>query len=466
METIGNYYNMKRKVLINLIAGGMQLVNVIVLSSLMKFFTDVIGMSPALYGSVFLVFMIWNGVNDPIIGYWADKRPFLPKLGKYGRLVRWSVPVMAFSIIPLFFTSPEWSEVVMSIYLLLLLVLYEGGRTMLDVSFNAFKINTFLSMKDRTEMQVIGSYVSMLPALLGSMIPVWFLAGDFSRMTLILVFSGTIAFGLIITYIGSLYIKEDPEFYRHMVMSKSIGELFKVFLELIKDRIFLFFVLGFFFIQAATGNYYAGYLYYMDNVVLADSLQATIPDILTGVFQMMMYPLIVISVKKYGSRTTLVLGLLMSVIGFATLALPVNYWVAAAMYIIVLGGMAFNGSVMQPLQGLVVDNMEIKTGKRQPGVIAGIIAVFLIPASSIQPFILSMMMEATGYIGDVKEQTAEVVTAIRMGTGLVPAVMLIIGIIVISRIPIDFAREKEIQQIMEAKHGKGETDELSEDVTA
>jgi Na+/melibiose symporter-like transporter len=71
------YYSLKRKILISLISGGSVLVTVIVTSSFMKFYTDVVGLSPATYGVIFLIFSIWNGINDPIIGYWADKRPFL-----------------------------------------------------------------------------------------------------------------------------------------------------------------------------------------------------------------------------------------------------------------------------------------------------------------------------------------------------------------------------------------------------
>lgn len=76
VEGLATYYTFKRKVLMNLISGGSALVGIIVTSSLMKFFTDVIGLSPLIYGVVFLIFSIWNGINDPIIGYWADKRPF------------------------------------------------------------------------------------------------------------------------------------------------------------------------------------------------------------------------------------------------------------------------------------------------------------------------------------------------------------------------------------------------------
>lgn len=453
MTDSSNYYNLKRKILLNLVTAGMGLVTVVVGSSLMKFYTDVVGMSPAMYGVIFLLFSIWNGINDPLIGYWADRRPFLPGLGKYGPLVRWAIPLIAVTFLGIFFASPDWGEIITAAFLLVLLVIYEAAKTMLDVSFNAFKVNTFLSMKDRTQVQVIGSYVSQIPVFLGGMIPVWFLTGEFSRMTVVFVFSGTIVLGLILAWIGSLYIKEDPDFYKNMEMTKGMKELAKLFWEMLKHRSFLFFVIGFFLINSATGNYFSGYLYYMDNVLEVSGLKATIPDIMTGIFQMALFPFIIIAVKKYGSRNTLSVGLLLAVVGHAALSLPINYWIAAASYIIILGGYGFSSALNQPLQGLVIDDIELKTGKRQPGVVAGIIAVFLIPASSVQPVILSSLMSAAGYVGSSKTQTAEVVRAIRLGTGIIPAVILLAGIIVMSRIPINFKREKDIQEAIEDLHG-------------
>ena len=47
MTMNSTYYNLKRKILINLVAGGATLVTVIVFSSFMKFYTDMIGLSPA-----------------------------------------------------------------------------------------------------------------------------------------------------------------------------------------------------------------------------------------------------------------------------------------------------------------------------------------------------------------------------------------------------------------------------------
>jgi Na+/melibiose symporter-like transporter len=190
----------------------------------------------------------------------------------------------------------------------------------------------------------------------------------------------------------------------------------------------------------------------MDNVLEVSGLKATLPDILTGIVQMATLPLVVLLVRRFGSRDVLWRGLLIAVVGHAVLTLPINYWVAAATYIVVLVGYGFASAIKNPISGLVVDHMELQTGKRQPGVVRGIMAVVLIPAASLTPLILSALLSAEGYVGESKSQTAEVVRAIRIGTGIVPAALLLVGIALLTQLPINHNRELEIQAIIEERH--------------
>ena len=462
MTDLNEYYNLKRKILINFVSAGGALLTVIVSSSFMKFYTDMVGLSPAIYGVVFLIFSIWNGINDPIIGYWADKRPFLTGLGKYIPLIRWSIPIIGFSVIALLFASPSWDQMITAIYLLVLLVIYEGAQTLLGVSFMAFTVNTFIGTAERTQVQVIASYVNMIPVFIGGMIPVWFLTGEYSRMTVAAIFSGAFIFGLLLVGIGVYFIREDETFYKNMDVTRGLKELFSLSKDLFKDKAFAIFMIAFFFIQAGTGNYFSGYLYYMDNVLEVSGMQATIPDVLTGVGQMLLFPFIIMWVKKFGARNTLWKGLLIAFVGHLILTLPINYWVAAGTYIVILLGYGFGSAINGPISGLVVDHIELQTNKRQPGVVRGIMAIIMLPAASLQPLVLSTLLSAAGYIGDSKQQTAEVVRAIRIGTGIIPALILLVGIILLTRFPIDHKRELAIQEAIEAKHSRKPEDMQTE----
>jgi len=334
------------------------------------------------------------------------------------------------------------------------MVIYEGGPTLLNVRFMAFTVNTFLSTKERTEVTVIGGYLNMLPAFLGGMIPIWFFTGDYSRITLIAIFAGAIVLGLFLVWIGQLFVREDEDFYKHMEVSRGLKELLSLSKDLFTEKVFVIFILAFFFISAATGAYFTGYIYYMDNVLEVSGLKATLPDLLNGIFQMAFFPVVIWLVKKYGAKKTLWRGLLIAAIGHMVLAFPVNYWVVSVTYIVILIGYGFNEAIKNPMTGLIIDHIELETGKRQPGVVRGIMAMLMIPAASIQPLILSWMLTIAGYVGETRHQTVEVVRAIRIGVGLVPAIILLIGIVLLTQLPLNKQRELEIEAAIEAKHGK------------
>ncbi len=154
------------------------------------------------------------------------------------------------------------------------------------------------------------------------------------------------------------------------------------------------------------------------------------------------------------ARDALWKGFLIAFAGHLVLTLPINYWIAAGTYIVILLGYGFGSAINPAMIGLVVDHIELKTGKRQPGVVRGIIAILMLPAASMQPLILSVLLSAAGYIGDTKHQTAEVVQAIRYGTGHYSSGdHHLIGIILLAMVPINHKRELEIQAAIEAKHG-------------
>ncbi len=468
------HYSTTRKILINLVLAGQNLTNIIVLSSLMKFYTDIIGLSPKYFGIVYFIFTIWNVINDPLIGYWADKRPFRDKYGKYTVLIRRSIPVMLVAILALFYSSPSWSETVIAIYLLIVLLIYEAARATLDVSFAAFKANAFVSMKERTEVQVIGSYISMIPVAVGSVVPIVLLTGEYSHKQIVMLYSIIIAVGLGFSYFGSLFVKEDPKFYENTENATSIVELLKVFLLFCKNKAFLIFIVSFFFVQAATGNYFVGYIYYMDNVLLVDGLLATLPDILTGFVQMALFPFVIIGVKKYGSKKTLIVGFLLSIVSLLVLSvdyvgmfegegittnlfgteyfLSYAYITVSIIFLLLLGSFSVNSALLNPMKSLIVDELEMFTGKRQPATVESIIAIFMTAAGAMPTLILSFLMEQTGYISEQKAQSFEVMQAIRFGNGLIPAIILLIGLLVFLKFPIDKKREKEIQQFVEDTH--------------
>ena len=57
--------------------------SVIIHNVYIEFYTDVIGLEPKYIGWVYLIFNVWNVLNDPIFGVMLDKMPYRPGKGKY-----------------------------------------------------------------------------------------------------------------------------------------------------------------------------------------------------------------------------------------------------------------------------------------------------------------------------------------------------------------------------------------------
>ncbi len=451
MENLKSYYGVKNKILVSLIAGGSILVATIVLSSYMKFYTDIIGLSPGKFSAVYLIFSIWNGINDPLIGFWADTQSFMEGRGKYKRLIRKSIPLFSLPVVMLLFADPSWNEYVIAIYLLVLMIIYEAAQTLLLVSFNAFVINSFNSSGDRTNIQVIISYVKMVPTFLAGIIPAIVFTGEFSNNTIILIFTVAILIGVIMVVIGAMFVKEDKSFYLNMEQENLFYDFKQSMKIFFSDKVFIIFILIILFAFVGTGNYFTGYIYYMDDVLNASPMQTTIPDIINGVGQMLTFPFIAKLAKKYGVKNALAMGLFVSGIGHLILTLKIGYYTTAVTYVIILLGYGSMAVTLIPIQGLLIDYLERKTGKRQSSAIVGITQMVTVPAASLQVVILGILIEKAGYNVNIPH-TEEVLSAIRFSVGFVPAVFIFLSVLLLIIFPINKKEEESLLKFIENKN--------------
>ena len=317
-------YSFGEKIFISLAPRGGGIIAIIVNASFLKFYTDFIGLSPAIYGVVFLIFSIWNAINDPIIGIWSDQRPFVPGKGKYVPLLRWSVPIIAISTFLMVIASPNWSQTFTAAYLLVGLLVWEAGQALFGVSFRAFSVNAFLAMDERTEFQVIQQYTGLIPTFLGGLIPAWLLTGEFELRTIVMVFTFAIILGSALTLVSVRFMRERAAFYEHLEVTKGLGELWSLARSLLRDRAFITFLLAFFVIFGVAGSYFGPYLYYMDNVLLVSGIWSVLPDVGTGIVQIIVYPFLIGLVARFSGRNTLSVMLGFAVVGHLMLTFPLG----------------------------------------------------------------------------------------------------------------------------------------------
>lgn len=474
-----------QKVQFFIASGGRSIISGLVNSAFIKFYTDYIGLDPRWMGYVFVVFTIWAAINDPIFGLWMDKTPYKKGVGKYRPFFIRSIPALVFITIAFPWASPSWSQLGISIYLFFALALWESAATIFGIAYGSISVNLFLTTGERSQVEVIDNYVGAL-TIFGSSIPIMILSMDVSRQVMLLFFGiVTIASGLIIA-ISIPVVKEREGFYAEGEenFSLSIKEFINEAILLLKEQAFLFNFLAFFMIQTVASNYLVGMSYFYDNMILSRGVWTGLPDILIGVMGLILFPFIAKWIPIHGSKKVLARMIIFSVIGYVLLTFvpgtrgneleminifgldvpaEASYWMATLMYFVVYVGFSAVYTTNGPIGKRLIDYLELKTGKRRPGTIGGIRGVLMTPSNAMIVFFYTQIISAFGYDGSSKIQTATAQWGIRLATGIMPAVLLLIGMFFLSKYPIDKKTEDWVEAETLKKHGaeKNNLEELA-----
>jgi GPH family glycoside/pentoside/hexuronide:cation symporter len=455
-------------------SGARSIISGLVKSAFIKYYTDYIGLDPKWMGIVYVIYSIWAAINDPILGLWMDKRPYREGIGKYRPAFLRAMPAWILITVAFPWASPSWSQLGISIYLFLALTLWETASTVFGIAYGAIATNLFLTTAERAEVEVIDNYVGAL-TIFGSSIPIMILSMDVSHNVMLLFFAiATIAAGLIMA-ISIPVVREREGFYKdEVVESLSLKEFLATTVELLKNRAFLTYFLTFFVWQSLASNYLFGMSYFYDNVLLSKGLWTGLPDILIGIMGLVLFPFIAVWIRRMGSKRVLQRMIIWTMVGYLLLTFvpatrgdalntvrilgldvpaEASYWLATGAYFVVYVGFSAVYTANGPIGKRLVDYLEIKTGQRRPGTISGVRGVLMTPSSSVLIFFYTQIISAFGYDGATKVQDLRAQWGIRIATGLLPVIMVLIGMVFFSRYPIDKETEDWVEAETLVRHG-------------
>lgn len=116
------------------------------------FYTDVFGLSPVHVAGLFLVARIWDAVNDPLMGYLADRNE--SRRGKFRPFLLYGALPLNLVLVACFFT-PELSETGRIIYAYVTYILHGMLFTLVGLPYSAL---TAVMTQDQQERAVISTY--------------------------------------------------------------------------------------------------------------------------------------------------------------------------------------------------------------------------------------------------------------------------------------------------------------------
>ena len=420
-------------------------------SVLTYFYLNLMGLSANLISIVWLIFGLWNAVNDPLFGYISDRTK--SNLGRRIPYIRYGAPILVIGFILFWIEIPGVgsSQTVLFIQMLFALFVFDSLYTAIATSLYIMPYEVAISNKARSSILVwkvaFSVFTIVTPLLLEGQKPS---AGDIegiNRFRILLCLIGVVM-GVIIV-VSTFFYKE-----RHVVEEQQF-DLIQSFIACFKNRSFVVFeVLSFTIIFAQT-VLMQGLWYYFDEIATTrEPIYAALAiGIIGGVI------LWVAQRDRWGIKFCTRLFSLLFGIGCLVLAFWGRELIPSLIGFAFVGTGFAGGMYLIPLMnGDIMDYDEHKTGQRREGMYAGINSFVTKPAISIGQAVLISVMQWYGYNPGLKPgtQSYQAETGILLGWAAVTGGLLILSFFVLHFYPLAGSEWEKIKSTLSVKHANEE----------
>jgi len=420
-------------------------------SSCVKFYTDKIFLAPGYIGLAFLIFAIWNALNDPIFGHLSDKTRT-----KIGRRIPY-LRVMSFTYgisFILLWIPPSGSQLDLFLYLLITILFFDTCYTFFGLCISALLPELSLDPNERTKLSLYATAFGAIGSIISFVVPFVYLTkiggkGEFQFICLILAIATTVMF-----FICSFTIEERKDFYEDQ---ESLG-LIDAVKYCLKNKAFICFVIFNFGLTIISSGIYTVILYYTQYVLHLSGSAAFLPLIIILIGFLITYSLTPRINKKFGIRKSLMIMGVFGIFGFLLTLIP-NLIVAIIAFSIVASSIAVYAILVNPMIADICDEDELQTGLRREGAYFGVNALIVKPAVSLGVFIITFILEYSGYFPQLTEyfgypQSVGVEIGIRIAMGLVPAIFLGMGLITLYFYPLHGEYYIKLKEEIKRRHTK------------
>lgn len=427
---------------------------IIIHNALIKFYTDIIGIDPKYIGWIYLIYNIWNAINDPLLGVWVDRLKYNAKRGKYVYLLKVTAPIMLISIFGMLFSSPSWNDWVIFGVLLVELFIFDTAYTIYSVAYQSYFLIAAPSKEERVDVDIIRTFIGNALGCVTTIIPTLLLVGDGKRSLIIPIFTIVIAINAVMYIVALRTLKDKGEMYAYeeKIEQRPFKEIWIEAVRIIKSKAFLTYLIFYITARGAMEYYFTPFLYFMDDVVESNGIVATIADVVPGLIMLAVLPVFGNMIKKYGSKNMTLVAYIPAVLGFTGLLFIKEAWQAVICYTFIVLALNVTQRAGVVINGDLIDDDERRTGVRKTGMYGGIFSLLATSLTSIQSLIFTNVISHFGYQGELAQQTAEAVKGIRIGAGLVPLIMCLIGLVPLLMFPINRRNEKDLSEYISVLH--------------
>lgn len=402
------------------------------------FYFAAVGMDVGLIRTAFIIWTIWNAINDPLIGYLSDKTN-----SRWGRrriyIMIGIIPVLALEI--LIWLPPFSGMMAQFFYLLIMLLLYDTAYTLIALPTDSLFPELYTTVEERTQVNTIRQILAAVGLILAALVPGIFIGDQTTR-------DGYLMNGIVTTIIVGvsmfIFLKwgavEREEFKQDYKSGFSYFQALKI---TIKNKGFVLYIIMFFF--------YEYILLLLATIVplFSTEVLGTTTAFQTSILMGLLYIIGIVSMflwKKLDVKLGGRLGYGISMISYVLATIPMLFISSyeIAIVVVILMGIGFGGMLyfIWYIVADVIDEDELKTGVRREGMFFGIANFFMRLSMVLSIVTISIVFTETGweeYIPNIPD----VAVGLRFLFVVVPAIAIGISLIALYFYP--FTKNKVLE---------------------
>lgn len=419
---------------------------------LFTFYYAVVGLNINLITIGFIIFSVWNAVNDPIMGSWSDRSK-----SKWGRrkpfIIVGTIPTCV--LLFLLWVPPTQNQMGAFIYFLIIVLLYDTFYTMFYVNQMSLFPEMYEDLDERAKANIILQIFTIFALIIAFITPSFFIPQYedpqyFINYRYAGLFTAIIV-GVSVAIFVKYGLKERIEYSKD---AESAPPFMKSLKYCLKNRAFVTYIIANFSTYYILGMFTAITALYGSFVLgISDSF---LLSLLLGASFLSAAALMIIWQKvslKYGVKKGLIMALMSGILTSLPFMFIVGFFWGFIFYFISgfsLAGMLFFRRITL---AAVIDDDELKTGIRREGAFYGVDAL-IVKLSTIFIFLsISIVFNSVGWaVFDPKGSTEETILGLRLLMWLFPSLALMVGAFAMKFFPITKERYDEVSEASRKLH--------------
>lgn len=442
------------------------------------FLTRVVGLDIELAGFITMIAVVWDGINDPLMGIITDRTR--SKYGKHRVYLKWGIPFVFVSYIMLwnsFGLDGEKHPYLTVAYFVFAYVLYKTAYTIIAVPHTAMLPELAPEYNKRTQytsVSYIFNSVGMVPSyiILLVILSVFGFSDGLTRDAKMpfLVTGIILATMYSIAIYGTFKLVKEPSSLDMKNPPLDLKAAIQEYVLVFKSRSFRqYFGISFFW-ETARSFYSTTYIYY---VTFLANLYRFYPvfNAVAGVFESAAFPLNYALTMKHGKRKCgtivtpfMILGLAIALV--VTASQPDTPKATFMLILVILGtvfypfGMSGIGFVCNNVFPDLTDVDEMITGRRREGVVSTCNTMIKQVTGGINTFIVTLILGGFGL--DTKSESTEFVEqpdsaifGIRLCVAIIPIACAVISYLLLRKFQMTKDDHTMIRAAIATKHKYG-----------